>query len=243
MQEHPHMQQQQGLYLQPQPGLGGAGDGLVQQQQQPVLQPLIPATAAGEVLVQQQQLELQGGPGQQQAGGMPQPSLWGTAGGQQQQELHGSHNDMLQQQQHMQSNAGAWHASPAQSSFERQQQRGHAASSVLTIRAQQLQQLYHQVALHTQLLTQLYVMTAIDPCPAAQAIASSAGQMLEQIKRLHAVSTGSLRGQQLGQLVQHAFRDAGHIGSSAAAAAMLLARPIPRSPQVATWLPHISNMQ
>jgi hypothetical protein len=254
MQEHPHMQQhQQGLYMQPEPGttgLGGTGDGLMQQQQQQqVLQPLIPATAAGEVLVQQQQqqLDFPGGPGQQQAGGMPQPSLWGTAGGQQQQELHGLHSAMLQQQQHMQSRANAWDARAVQSGCrqqqqqQQQQQHSRAASSVLTIRAQQLQQLYHQVALHTQLLTQLYVMTAVDPSPAAQAMASSAGQMLEQIKRLHAVSTGSLRGQQLGQLVQHAFRDAGH--NSSAAAAVLPGRPRARGTPAAAWVPQFNNMQ
>jgi hypothetical protein len=241
--QHPQeQQQQQGPYLQPEPGLVGPGGGLMQQEQ-PALQPLIPATAAGDVHVQQQQqLGRQGGPGQQQAGGMPQPSLWGAAGGQQQ-GPYGNHGGMLQQQRHMQSGAGAWAASTMQrASGQQQQQRSHAASSVLTIRAQQLQQLYHQVALHTQLLTQLYVMTAVDPSPAAQAMASSAGQMLEQIKRLHAVSTGSLRGQQLGQLVQHAFRDAG-TNSSPAAAAVVAGRTVPRSPPAPAWPPHVSNMQ
>lgn len=76
---------------------------------------------------------------------------------------------------------------------------------LLTLTDHQLKQLYHQISLHTQLLTQLYVLTARDPSEAAQAVASAAGQMLGTIRRLHAAAAGSYRGGQMAELLQQAF--------------------------------------
>eukprot|EP00878_Enallax_costatus_P013350 GHUV01013957.1.p1 GENE.GHUV01013957.1~~GHUV01013957.1.p1 ORF type:complete len:769 (+),score=333.72 GHUV01013957.1:180-2486(+) len=76
---------------------------------------------------------------------------------------------------------------------------------LLTLSDNQLKQLYQQISLHTQLLTQLYVLTARDASSTAQAVASSAGQMLGDIKRLHAAASGSYRGGQLAELLQQAF--------------------------------------
>jgi hypothetical protein len=88
-------------------------------------------------------------------------------------------------------------------------------AEVLTLKDTQLQQLYHQVTLHTQLLTQMYVLTARDPSPTSQAVASSAGQMLGDIRRLHAATADSYRGQQLAQLLQQAFSSSSDEAASA----------------------------
>jgi hypothetical protein len=220
-------QQQQMLYGQ----LPGAGTGqglflpplqrqpLPQQQLQQAMQPMIPAAAAGDVSQQQQS------PWQQPHMGDPHAAAVAAGGGvfdaqqqlllqqQQQQALLGAEQPMHS----LGAAAGAWGAAAAAGDFAFQQQQqvelevqGPPVPSMLTLHAEQLQQLHHQVGLHTQLLSQLYAITAVDPSPAAQAMASSAGQMLQQIKRLHAMATGSLRGQQLGQLVQHAFAEQQH---------------------------------
>ncbi|GAX80247.1 hypothetical protein CEUSTIGMA_g7685.t1 [Chlamydomonas eustigma] len=49
--------------------------------------------------------------------------------------------------------------------------------------ALQLQQLYEQVYLHSQMVIQLYAMTAKDPCPEAQQIAEKARNMLLQLNQ------------------------------------------------------------
>jgi hypothetical protein len=242
------------------PGLvDGAAGPMLQQQQlvQPALQPLIPATAAGDV--QQQLLDVPPAAAQQQAAaalahgpglgdtaGWVAPGMWQHhpvpgvgAGGQHQHQQDGLGSIPDMQQQHMQDAAGKLHESWDASGLQ-QQQPHHA---VLTIRAEQLQQLYQQVSLHTQMLTQLYVMTAVDPSPAAQAMASAVGQMLEQMKRLHAVSTASLRGQQLGQLVQHAFLEAaGSSGGGNGAVPLAMRRLRGHQPGL-VWQPPLSNMQ
>lgn len=214
---------------------GGAAFLQEQLQQAAALQPLIPATAAGDVQQQQQPQHVPWDPGAAAAAaaghaapaggagmaaaaaGWPS-ALQGAAGLLQQLPQHG--NDTMQHLMQQQllpvpgAIAGSWgNLQPGQAQQQQPQHQyvdaAHAAAlpvpGVLTIRAEQLQQLYHQVSLHTQLLTQLYTMTALDPSPAVQAMASCAGQMLQQMKDLHALSTSSVRGQQLGQLVQHAF--------------------------------------
>lgn len=82
---------------------------------------------------------------------------------------------------------------------------GMGMPQLLTLTDNQLKQLYQQVSLHTQLLAQLYVLTARDPSPSAQAVASSAGQMLGDIRRLHAAADGSFRGGQIAEMVRQAF--------------------------------------
>jgi hypothetical protein len=253
-------QQQQQLLQRGEPGVvdGVAGPVLLQQQLlQPKFQLLIPAAAAGDVQQHQQQLldgppaaaPLTHGPGLGDAAGWVAPGMWqhqpvpGAGAGQQQQHQNhqqgdlGSIPDMQQQQQDA---SGGLHESWDPSCLQQQQQANHA---VLTIRAEQLQQLYQQVSLHTQMLMQLYVLTAVDPSPAAQAMASAVGQMLEQIRRLHAVSTASLRGQQLGQLVQHAFLEAaGSSGGGNGAVPSAMRRLRGHQPGL-VWQPPISSMQ
>lgn len=231
---------QQGQILGPAPDGGGMG-GVLLQQQQPALQPLIPAAAAGDM---QQQAE---GSGQLAAAAWGAPDAWqppfvpGTAHG-----LQGF-DSMQQQQHHLPQDAaaglqGAWDAGGRQAQ-QHQQQEDSAHASVLTIRAGQLQQLYQQVSLHTQMLTQLYAVTARDASPEARVMASAAGQMLEQVRRMHASSTVSVRGQQLGQLVQHAFAEAA--GSTTGHGAGVAQEPasMHKGSQGLVWKPPVSNMQ
>lgn len=238
-------QQAQGMLVQ---GFdAGAGSTLLQQQepvQQAALLPLIPAVAAGDLQQLQHPAPLAGAAVQQHAG------LAGGAG-------HAGGDSSfwgLPAMQHMQEGAaaeGAWGGSQAwplgssQQQEEGDQQDDGSAAAVLTIRAEQLQQLYQQISLHTQLLTQLYVVTVLDPSPSAQLMASAAGQMLEQIRRMHATSTDSVRGQQLGQLVQHAFQEAASAcgaGDASAPFAVQRLRRV-REPRLAVWQPPISDMQ
>jgi hypothetical protein len=226
----------------------GASSTLLQQQepvQLAALLPLIPAVAAGDMQQLQQPVPLAGTAVQQHAG------LAGAAG-------HAAGDDPsfwgLPAMQHVQEGAaadGAWGGSQAWPlGFSQQQEEGEqgddgSAAAVLTIRAEQLQQLYQQISLHTQLLTQLYVMTVLDPSPSAQLMASAAGQMLEQIRRMHATSTDSVRGQQLGQLVQHAFQEAASACSAEGASAPFAVQRLRRvrQPRLAVWQPPISDMQ
>jgi hypothetical protein len=228
---------QQGQMLGPLPGAGGMG-GVLLQQQQPALQPLIPAAAAGDMQQKADGAGQMGGAAWGAPGAWQPPFVPGTADG-----LQGF--DSMQQQQHLPQDA-AWDAGGLQAQQQQQQQQDSAHAAVLTIRAEQLQQLYQQVSLHTQMLTQLYAMSARDASPEARVMASAAGQMLEQIRRMHAASTVSVRGQQLGQLVQHAFAEAAgcsSAGPGGAAAAAQGPASMPKPSAGLAWKPPVSNMQ
>jgi hypothetical protein len=110
-----------------------------------------------------------------------------------------------------------------------------AAALTVALQARQVQQLYHQVSLHTQLLLQLYAMTAQDQSPEAQTIACAVGQMLQQIRHLDATASSRLHGAAFGEMVQHEFQ-AGRSSSSSRLAGA--------GPQLVTpWQPPIWDMK
>jgi hypothetical protein len=209
---------------------------LMQQQQQqqhglrqdgaPALQPLIPAAAAGG-----------GRPGSAREA-RHSATAAAAASTKLLYELSGHPSDFVsQQQQQPQQQADDWAAMlsvfpggpPAREGLGQLDgpaavEHGvHAAQPMLlTLSAKQLQQLHHQITLHTQLLTQLYVITARDASSrSSNTVASAAGQMLVQLQQLHLVASRSFRGMQIAQLLQQAFAigaaDAGAAGAAGAA--------------------------